>query len=293
MECGELTVSHAAATAEGPAAPAGGFAACAAAAASVAAAAMAAVSPAAAVMPPAASAPAPAAEERPKCHTPPSVAFAQTVDLAPAPAHAAAEPTAEPAAAPAAGKSRFRNPFAPPPSAAAERSTADRSTTPSSGAGSSGGGFSRPRADPRHYSWSPGGAIHTGLRRFKLPINQIRNELDEKIDLRALPTVPITPGGATPIKRGFVRCITDRWVDTHTHTTAGSMMNLLRGSAPPEKYNSQSARIVGTPSYSGRRKIVGDHIEEKLRGDDDQRPGSLSARSPVAASPDMSPGPEE
>ena len=65
----------------------------------------------------------------------------------------------------------------------AAATTAERST-PSSGACSSGsGGFTRPRSDPRHYSWSPGGAIHTGLRRFKLPINQIRNELDEKVDL--------------------------------------------------------------------------------------------------------------
>ena len=146
---------------------------------------------------------------------------------------------AEGAGAPAAAlRSFMRNPFTS--SRAADASTPP---PPATEAPSSSSRTSPPK------SRSPGG----GKRFFNitLPLNKITKDIENDGGAIADRSY-LTAGRSTPFRPGLVKCVTDRWTDTHA-----SVSQMLLEQPPPDPISHErvSARIQ-SPSFDKRRAML-------------------------------------
>ena len=109
-----------------------------------------------------------------------------------------------------------------------------------------------------------------------------QSELSRLAELESTNGVPLTPGGSTPFRSGFVKNISNKW--TEFHSVPRLPFRITTSGRRVEDRGHESARSMAPNSFTRRRKlleeIVGSPPERKRRNSSpDRMPFSMDGRS--------------
>lgn len=84
-----------------------------------------------------------------------------------------------------------------------------------------------------------------------LPTNQVADDIEAATQTKPVSPENFTPGGSTPFRLGYVRCVTDVWVDTHTRPATEEELRL-----PDLISETRASARYDNPTFPERRSAV-------------------------------------